>query len=713
MVAATVGTRVGRLICLLLSVLLPTSLLTARAESAANELTSRKLVELNNLTDGTLSLSPDGRFIAYQMRRADIDNDTYHAAWFVVPTTGSVSPKMVDDAGDPLLFRAAFEDGSINGDWLADRPVWSPASDRICYRKRVALATQIWCADMEGRATQVTHNESDVEAFVWATSGSKLLFIVDAPRNVRRESERVEANSGYLYTPDQPWSLLDGRPLVARYALLNGKGQVWAYDLSAEIERLASVSEGAEFRQLTQLGGMAQGPEGTPHARVVARTGEDLVAWLEADTPGQRGRMPPMSLHSASGGGGKRIRTCAAEICRGILGSAPNAYLRWSEDGQEVFFTRREGLNYGRVLWYAWNPATGKVRTVADTTNDGITDCSFHGDTAFCFSQSPSYPRTLVSLDLKAGRISTLVDVNPTFKSIELGRVERLEWSDPQGNSTFAFLVLPRNYVPGTRYPLVITGYRASAAFRGGVGDEYPTHVFSANGFAVLVYDMPEAWDVMARVASAVDVVRQTWNGSRFELSAPLSLLQAAIQLLDERGLIDPTRVGITGLSTGASHVNFALTKSRYFRAAIVSQPPWTRLHYFLSTSGSAYRSILRQLGLGAPGSGEDALAEALVLSKPPFNLHTPLLINASEAEYVPALETVITLREADQPVELRVYPDEYHIKWHPQHRFHIYERNLAWMTFWLKRTEIAAGKTNDQYRQWQQLGSVTTTQVQ
>ena len=63
----------------------------------------------------------------------------------------------------------------------------------------------------------------------------------------------------------------------------------------------------------------------------------------------------------------------------------------------------------------------------------------------------------------------------------------------------------------------------------------------------------------------------------------------------------------------------------------------------------------------------------------------TPLLIEAADSEYRLALETVSALDDHGAPVELRVFPDEYHVKWHPVHRLAIYERNIAWFDFWLK----------------------------
>ena len=62
-----------------------------------------------------------------------------------------------------------------------------------------------------------------------------------------------------------------------------------------------------------------------------------------------------------------------------------------------------------------------------------------------------------------------------------------------------------------------------------------------------------------------------------------------------------------------------------------------------------------------------------------------PILMQLADEEYLLGLETFTALREAGQPVEMYVFPDEHHIKWQPEHRRAIYERNLDWFRFWLQ----------------------------
>lgn len=63
----------------------------------------------------------------------------------------------------------------------------------------------------------------------------------------------------------------------------------------------------------------------------------------------------------------------------------------------------------------------------------------------------------------------------------------------------------------------------------------------------------------------------------------------------------------------------------------------------------------------------------------------TPILMQLADDEFRLALETYSTLQYRHRPVDMFVFPDEHHYKWHPAHRLAIYERNLAWLDFWLR----------------------------
>jgi hypothetical protein len=80
------------------------------------------------------------------------------------------------------------------------------------------------------------------------------------------------------------------------------------------------------------------------------------------------------------------------------------------------------------------------------------------------------------------------------------------------------------------------------------------------------------------------------------------------------------------------------------------------------------------------------------------------LLIQVSDHELVQVLPDYVALLEAGKPVEAYVFPDEYHIKWHPLHKLAVGERTIDWFRFWLEGEEDPAPEKASQYFRWREL---------
>lgn len=652
-----------------------------------------------------LSVSPDGNSLAFELHRADLAGNTYRATWMVASTDGGSNARKIADAGDPGLFEFVDDLGYHSGAWIGDAPVWSSDSEWIYYRRRDDNETQIWRSNRRGdRSERLTQNPADVVRLSLSSSGSKLLFLTDAPRAALVTERFQQSEHGIRLDPDVRWSTLRTRPISAPYALTGGKPVLWVYELTTRTERPATVTEIAQYEEEEKM-----------HASKVQTLGSDVrfavsddkgsrVAWLTLADPQLDGIDPPLQLFASRDPGGRKPIRCGAPECVGRFSLVSSTPVWWSNDGRIVYFVRMEGPNFGRRHWYQWDLTNNSVRRVLSTTGDWVSNCTPVAFRAICFRETPSHPRTIVSIDLKRGSIDTIYDPNPHFQSFALGAVERLEWSDRRGNSTHGFLVRPVNYQQGVRYPLIVVGYRAKSVVHGGTGDEYPAHLFAGNGFAVLVYDTPDAWDVLARADTAEDFMLATWGADLFDVSGPQSLVEAAVDLLDHRGIIDVDRIGITGFSTGASWVSYALVNSGRFAAAAVSHPLGDPFGYYVYGEDASGRENMRRMGLGPLGGGKDS---SWIRISPRLNverLRAPVLMNLSDEEFLPAMPTAIAFHEVGRPLEVFVYPDEHHVKWQPQHRLRIYERNVDWFNFWLRSCEDLGPHKTTQYEKWREL---------
>lgn len=662
------------------------------------------LREIGGAAGTGLSLSPDGQNFAFEMHQADVAANSYRVAWFVGSTSpGSVTTN-VGNGGDPTLFRYTHPNGRVNGAWLSPDAKWSPDSRGIAYLKKVEGETQVWWSSRDGKKRrQLTHNAADVEAFFWSRDGSKMYFATGAPRAKLRALSETLYRTGYLYDYHKDWSVIDGRPWYPPYERTGGKPRIWVVDVDFGFERQATADERTEYQRLKEPEVQL---EKHPHAHYVAWT-EDRrgVAWLQADDPEMQGLSPPLTLYASLSADGSNPVRCPAPECTGIKDHTPLPQsLYWATLEDEIFFFRKEGIGYSKQSLFGWRIGDEQVRRIV-TTDEWVSDCTVAQRRVICFRETPTYPRTVIAIDLSDGSIETLVDPNPQFRNIKLGEVELFEWANADGIGTFGYLVKPPDYVPGHRYPMVFVGYRARRALRGGTGNEYPVHVFARMGFIVLAYQKPSAYRAFAIYADRIDIARAMWGPDLFDVRMPSEFFEYAVRTLAEKGLVDPTRVAVTGLSAGVGDVNYALIHSDLFAAAITSGMAFVpNGRALIGASGEPFREYLKVIGAWSYPGPHGFIYPRLSLSLNAERMNTPLLVNVSDQEHPPALKEVVALIEKSKPIEMVVYPDEGHIKWQPAHRMSVYERNVDWLNFWLRGVEDPSPEKRPQYARWHRL---------
>ena len=663
------------------------------------------LREIGGALGSGLSISPDGTHVAFELHQADTIDNSYRVAWFIAATSGDSAPINVGDGGDASLFKNTLADGQVVGAWVSLYAKWSPNGRGIAYKKKVDGEIQVWWSSLDGsEVEQLTDNAADVRSFRWSQSGSRIFFETDVDRAELHERAISRFRDGHVFDYQKPWSALDGAPVYPPYSLLDGKPILWVLDVASRTERLATSEDRAEYEKLQSH---AESTKQSSIARHTVRSPAlSSVAWLQPDDPLKQGAAPPMTLYASTHVDSSNTIRCAVDECTGAfdIRRPLRDGLLWRTAADEVLFARKEGVGYSRRTLYAWQVRSNSVRKIL-ATDEWISDCALATDQLVCFRETPTSPRTVVSVDLLDGSMETLFDPNPEFERLVIGGVELFEWESEHGQENYGYLVKPPGFVPGGEYPMVIVGYRARKALRGGVGNEYPVHVLAANGFVVLVYDKPEAYRAFETLSDPIKIATAMWGDDLFDVRTPLESFRTAINSLAHHNHVDPDRVAITGLSAGVGDLNYALINSDIFATAIASSSDFAPSTYYL-TGGSAgglgeYR---RAIGAGRWGTPDGSLWERMSLSRNAQQVDAPLLVNVSDSEHVWALEEVIGLLEHGKPVEMVVYEDEGHIKWHPAHRQAVYERNVDWLNFWLQDIEDTDPAKEEQYARWRVL---------
>lgn len=214
----------------------------------------------------------------------------------------------------------------------------------------------------------------------------------------------------------------------------------------------------------------------------------------------------------------------------------------------------------------------------------------------------------------------------------------------------------------------------------------------------VLKYDIPENWRSYAKPYGFGTTAVQDWKRFRHR---PLNSVQKAIDAIQARNLIDPARMGITGLSAGSEVVDDAMLSGGEFVAASAAYSVAHPVTYYLNAKSG--RQVDDQLNGGRPNEAGDLWTKTSV-GLNASSITTALLLDVADAEFYLAYPNFVDLSDAGRAVEMYVFPDEYHVKWQPIHHLNVYKRNVQWFRFWLLDQEADDPLDSGQYSRWRAL---------
>lgn len=658
---------------------------SAGSEARGRPLRAEDLVELrdfgpsDSLTSqkGDFSLSPDGRRIAVILRRAEVATNSYcYGLAILTPSTGAVY--FADVGGEPILWKIDFRDQAdqIFGAIETRPPLWSPDGRWIAFLRRDGGRTRLWRVAVNGGAAAPLGTlPLDIRRFAWTADSAGLVYEVRPRLDAARAAIAREGLSGYLYdtrfaphfsaAPSPPADT----PTDFRHVAGDGSG-----------DRAASAAE----RAILVPGRPAGLPPGagTP---VVGANGD--AAWTAPADPDSYIGAAPLTIRT----GGRTIACGLAACADRIRG------MWWIGPGELLFLRDWGAAKLGAMELFRWS--IGKAPVPVLRTTDPLLDCQWGGGALWCAHETSSRPRHIVRIDARTGAMRLVFDPNPEFPSRSLGTVQRIALRAADGAPAYADLVLPPGHRPGDRHPLVVVQYQTRGFLRGGVGDEYPVWLFASRGYAVLSYQRPTsvADDHKARGLNAFQRINtQNFADRRRVFSA----LEQGVDKAVAMGVADPARLGITGLSEGAASALWAIAATDRYGAAAVSsccEDPWPVLY----AGGLALARDVKAWGYPTLAADRNGFWQQNSLALNASRITTPLLLQMSDQEYRLALQTVGSLKEAGKPVELHVFPQEYHNKWQPAHRAAIYRRAIDWFDFWLLgRIDHAPAKAA-QYARW------------
>lgn len=336
-------------------------------------------------------------------------------------------------------------------------------------------------------------------------------------------------------------------------------------------------------------------------------------------------------------------------------------------------------------------------------------------DRVICVRETASQPAQVVAIERRSARVQVLADVNPEFRNLRLGKVERFEWDTPtfawneSGGAlaglypkrAYGYILYPPDFDKSRKYPVFIDPYVASGF--NSLGAEHPLHAYAASGIIVLRTAFPQ----MTRSVG----MQQMYSP---ELGYPhlTMLMESTVRALDvvaARGFIDERRVGIGGVSHGTFVPLYMLQKYDRIAAISISSPHWGPFQYY----GNTGKSRGAMAAFEAPG-GDSArrgpdLWNEIDIAAHVDSIEAPILMQLASQETYALVRLIRNLADAGKPYDTYVFASETHIKWQAAHLHAITTRNLDWFRFWLQDFEDPSPAKAQQYLHWRKLREQST----
>lgn len=615
---------------------------------------------------GSPQLSPDGRRVLVGVRTADREHDRWTRRIDVVEVeTGETHTILMRDEG-------------------ASSPRWSPDGSHIAY----LASGGVWIADASGEnARRVTDAAHDVVQFAWRPDGTGLAFVaIDGVAPATGDRQYLDAyevgnDAALAKGPRRPARLwvqtLDGvspRPLGAR------TGSVTSGDAESTVSwspdgttiayvwaptNVANDAVGARIRIVDVATGhdrMLAGPAAHERDPFFSPDGTELAyAYSAGDS-----QLHPVELYVATRSSGA-VRNVSHAIDRALRDIA------WQPGSSTLWFTVSSATKH--VMFRVARGGTPRAVAIGDLSISSGLDGAIARDGSVAFvAQTSRRPDELYVLapNGAARRISAY---NGGVAALALATTARITYRTSVGVDGDAVLTKPAGFRPGVRYPLVVVLHGGPTSAATETFDPLD-QLLAARGWLVLEPNYRGSNNLGARYQGAV-------GGDK--LRGPGRDVGAALTAVRTLGIVDDTRLAVSGWSYGAGLTLWMIAQRRDWRAAVAGAAV-TDIAADYATADDIAAD--RALAGGSPLVGRHrAAAAAMSPITYAARVRTPLLLMTCRGDTrvspVGTYEFFHALRDLGRDVRLVAYPVDGHFPGDPVRRTDVFRR---WVGFIAER---------------------------
>lgn len=217
----------------------------------------------------------------------------------------------------------------------------------------------------------------------------------------------------------------------------------------------------------------------------------------------------------------------------------------WSHDGRYIYLNVASRTQWDRSV-VRFDRQTKQQTTLTEGAKYfGGLRVSDDGATAVLTVADGNHVADIYTADAALGGMRRLVESNPQLATKPIAKTELISYHDADGKSEYGVLFYPANYEKGKRYPTVFIIYED---FFDDTWDPV-ANLLSAHGYAV----------VKPSVQFEIGYPGEAW----------VKGVTAAANKVIEMGVADSSRLGVHGTSYGGYATNLLVTQTDRFKAAI------------------------------------------------------------------------------------------------------------------------------------------------
>jgi dipeptidyl aminopeptidase/acylaminoacyl peptidase len=637
---------------------------------------------------GSPEVSPDGRRVAYTLRKTNWDDNAYETEIWLADVTSGAAVQLT------------------NAKKSSRSPAWSPDGSKLAFISDRTDKNQLYVINPSaGEAEAVTTLEDGINGFEWSPDGKTIAYTATEPKSAAlkdREKKYGEfqiveqdyrldhlfaidvatratrtLTSGAFTVGSFQWSP-DGRSIAFDHRVNKSPGFSGSADIS-----ILTVADASVRKLVTQ-----EGPDTHP---IWSPDGSRIAFETSMANPAYFYANGLIAIVPASGGAPEVVSSSFDEDPSIVAWKPSGLYFSASQRTFSYLF--RLDPETKRVARLA--PADASVGSSFSLSRDGSTVAFVAADAK---SMAEVYVAPVSALAISGSsrtphEIKKLTDLNAQTVNWTTSRLEVVSWKSQDGATIEGILHEPVDFDPARRYPLLVVVH-------GG-----PTGVSRAVPFTSTIYPI-DVW-----VPRGVLVLEPNYRGSagygeRFRALNVRNLgvgdawdVLSGVDSLIAKGIVDRAQVGAMGWSQGGYISAFLATHdAARFKAISVGAGISDWMTYYVNTDITPFT---RQYLKGTPWNDPEIYAKTSPMTYIK-QAKTPTLIqHGATDQRVPlpnAFELYRGLQDNNVPSKLIVYQGFGGIGHGPSkpksHRATM-EHNIEWFDQYLFQT--AAKPVTDQ----------------